>query len=55
MKSHVFLLLALGLFSADAMATSSPGQPAPVPPILDATAIKDGFDGRASVDPCDDF
>lgn len=43
-----FFILALG-FKALADATTE------IPPILDATAIKDGADGRPNVDPCDNF
>lgn len=41
------LFLSLTSFAGDA--------PEPVPPIIDSTALKDGKEGRASVDPCEDF
>lgn len=40
-------LLPFAAFAGDA--------PEPIPPILDATAVQDGQEGRAKVDPCDDF
>ncbi len=56
MVSKIILsfLTTLVTTSAVGAANTSP-TPAPVPPILDEAAIKDGFDGRAAVDPCTDF
>ncbi len=47
---HLLTVL-LGLFFAVPHARAEE----PIPPILDATAIKDGRDGRSLVDPCMDF
>jgi endothelin-converting enzyme/putative endopeptidase len=49
------------LFAASTLAflftlpTYASEEPVPVPPILDATALKDGADGRGTVDPCENF
>jgi putative endopeptidase len=43
------LILLFSLISPPARADE------PLPPIMDATALQDGKDGRASVDPCEDF
>lgn len=48
-----FVLMSF-LLSQPALAAGSIN-PAPVPPIIDATALKDGFDGRTSSDPCTNF
>lgn len=53
MKSAI--ALAVLVSSSFALADSGSMQPAPVPPVLDATAIKDGYDGRPAVDPCNGF
>ena len=53
-SNSLVTLLVFCLISSVASATPPPA-PAAVPPILDETAIKDGFDGRAATDPCNDF
>jgi putative endopeptidase len=49
------VFLAQPAFAAGAADATRNMTPAPVPPILDATALKDGDGGRASVDPCTNF
>src|SRR4051794_32222318 len=51
MKFKWSISLVLSLLASASSWADSPQ----VPPIIDATAMKDGRDGRASVDPCVDF